>query len=136
MADYTRLAALIGTHQEMALFRRFATLNAKNLLYMQSELVHLEGELANIALEDGCSGDGDKALFQVSLFDLKESSGTSKDLQWRKVLEVREKLKAYSTFRTPRFAERKLTQSCLLFQMMLFYNTLRFKSSRDQITRT
>lgn len=107
MADYTRLAALIGTHQEMALFRRFATLNAKNLLYMQSELVHLEGELANIALEDRCSGDGDKALFQVSLFDLKESSGTSKDLQWRKVLEVREKLKAYSTFRTPHFAERE-----------------------------
>ena len=108
MADYTRLATLIGMHQEMALFRQFATLNAKNLLYMQSELVHLEGELANIALEDECSGDGDKALFRVSLFDLKESSGTSKDLQWRKVLEVREKLKAYSMYTTPRFTERKL----------------------------
>ena len=98
MGNYTRLAALIGSHQELALFRQFAFLNAKNLLYMQSELVHLEGELANIALEDDSSGDGDKTLFQVSLFDLKESSRTRKDLQWRKVLEIREKLKEYSRF--------------------------------------
>lgn len=96
MGDYTRLAALIGAHQELALFRQFGFLNAKNLLYMQSELVHLEGELASIVLEDNCSGDGDKALFQTSLFDLKESSGTEKDLQWRKVMEIREKLKEYS----------------------------------------
>ncbi|KAL9120490.1 MAG: hypothetical protein Q9187_002954 [Circinaria calcarea] len=78
MGDYTRLATLIGSHEELALFRRFAFLNAKNLLYMQSELVHLEGELANIALEDDRSGDDDKALFQGSLFDLKESAGTEK----------------------------------------------------------
>lgn len=96
MGDYTKLAALIGSHEELALFRQFAFLNAKNLLYMQSELVHLEGELANIALEDDRSGDGDKALFQGSLFDLKESAGTEKGLQWTKVLEIREKLKEYS----------------------------------------
>ena len=100
MADYTRLAALIGTHPEMALFRRFTNLNAKNLLYMQSELVHLEAELSNIELENKVSGDCEKVLFQVSLYDMKNSCGTSKDTQWRKVLEVREKLKAYSKSRT------------------------------------
>ena len=81
MADYARLAALIGTHPETALFRQFTILNAKNLLYMQSELVHLEAELSNIELENKISGDRDKASFQVSLFDLKNSSGTSKDTQ-------------------------------------------------------
>lgn len=96
MADYSRLAAAMGNHREMALFRQFSVLNAKNLLYMQSELVHLESELANIAQEDKCSEDSEKTSFHVSLFDLKESCGTSNDLQWKKVLEIREKLKAYS----------------------------------------
>ena len=96
MADYTRLAALIGTYPETAIFRRFTNMNAKALLYMQSELMHLEAELSHIELENKESGDHDKALFQVSLYDMKNSCGTSKDMQWRKVLEIREKLKTYS----------------------------------------
>ena len=63
---------------------------------MQSELVHIEAELSKIELENKISGDRIKASFQVSLFDLKNSSGTSKDTQWRKALEIREKLKIYS----------------------------------------
>ena len=105
MADYTKLASLIGAHEEMALFRRFAILNAKNLLYMQSELVHLGCELDSIELENRCSGDNDKLLFQVSLFDLKSSSGTVKGTQWQKALEIREKLKVYSTWKSILFAE-------------------------------
>ena len=98
MADYSRLAAAMGKHQEMAQFRLFSSLNAKNLLYMQSELMHLECELASIAMEDRYSGDAEKASFHVSAFDLKESLGTSKGLQWEKVLQIRKKLKAYSRF--------------------------------------
>lgn len=96
MADYGRLAALMGNHQELALFRKFAKLNAKNILYMQSELMHLEAELENVELENGGSGDPEKMAFLVSLFDLKDSSGTENDMQWRKVLEIREKLNCYS----------------------------------------
>ena len=96
MANYNKLAALIGTHQEMALFRQFAALNAKNLLYMQSELVHLEAELTSIESEDRCSEDSEKASLQDSVFNLKESSGTTRDLQWRKGLEIREKMNNYS----------------------------------------
>lgn len=98
MDNYHGLATLIGTHSELALFRRFAILNAKNLLYLQSELVHLEDELKFIARKDECSGDGVKQAFKFCLFDLKEASGTDQDLQWRKVLEIREKLKEYSMF--------------------------------------
>ena len=99
MGDYGKLASLMGTYHEMALFRQFAALNAKSLLYMQSELVHLEAELSNIGLEDAYSGDGQKEAFRVSLFKLKRSSGTDKDLQWRKVMEIREKLKEYSMYK-------------------------------------
>ena len=98
MADYTRLAALIGTHRELAIVRHFASLNAKNILYLQAELVHLEAELKDIENENKFSGDAERAAFQVSLFDLKESSDSNKDLQWRKVLEVRNKLREYSGF--------------------------------------
>lgn len=80
----------------MALFRRFAALNAKNLLYMQAELVHLEAELKDIEHNDRCSGQGEKKSFEFSVINLKDSSGTENDLQWRKVLEIRNKLKEYS----------------------------------------
>ena len=96
MADYTRLAHLMGMHQELAVFKQFANLNAKNLLYMQSELVHLEAELSDIELENKRSGDSQKTSFQVSVFELKESVGSAKELQWRKALEMRTKLAEYS----------------------------------------
>lgn len=96
MADYNRLAHLMGMHQELAIFKQFAKLNAKNLLYMQSELTHLEAELSDIELENKYSGDSQKTSFQVSVFELKESVGSAKDLQWRKALEVRTKLAQYS----------------------------------------
>ncbi|KAL8723949.1 MAG: hypothetical protein Q9181_007063, partial [Wetmoreana brouardii] len=96
MASYNKLAALMGQHQEMATFRRFQRLNAKSLLYMQAEILHLEQELDMIELEDKCSADKDRALLHVSVFNLKESSGYPHDVQWSKVLEVRKKLEAYN----------------------------------------
>ena len=98
MADYNKLATLVGAHQELAILRKFGALNAKNILYMQSELVHLQSELNGIEVENGLSGDPEKLAFQISLFNLKDSEGTTKDLQWQKVLEIRDKLKAYSLF--------------------------------------
>ena len=96
MGDYSKLAALIGTHHDLALFRGFATLNVQNILYLQAELAHLEGELANIVLDNRSFPTQETASFQVSLFDLKASSGVGDDTQWQKVLEIRAKLKEYS----------------------------------------
>lgn len=95
MGNYTKLAALIGAHQEMALFRQFAALNVKNLLYMQAELVHLEAELENIAREDRQCGHGEKESYEASVFNLKGSNGA----QWRKALEIRNMLKEYSMYK-------------------------------------
>lgn len=99
MANYNKLADLMGDHQELAIFRRFRKLNAKTLLYMQAEILHLENELKNIELEDSRSKDISCTILHASLFNLKNSSGTSHDTQWRKVLEIREKLKCYSKCR-------------------------------------
>ena len=98
MADYTRLASLISTHNELAIVRHFGVLKAKNLLYLQAELVHLEAELAVIENENKFSGDSERIAFQTSVFDLKESSTSNKALQWQKALEIRSKLKEYSMY--------------------------------------
>ncbi|PVH79058.1 hypothetical protein DL98DRAFT_633031 [Cadophora sp. DSE1049] len=39
---YPKLAELQGTYPQLGIYRRFATLNARNLLYLQAELVDLE----------------------------------------------------------------------------------------------
>lgn len=107
MADYNKLADLVSAHEELAIFRRFGRLNAKNLLYLQADLAHLESELENIELEDKHSEDSEKSAYGNSLFDLRDSEGTCKDLQWRKVLEIRKKLRAYSTLLLDRFADQR-----------------------------
>lgn len=116
MADYSRLSKLIGAHQDLAIFRKFASLNAKNMLYMQAELIHLQAELDNIELANGKSGDVQKAAFQVSLFDLKDSSGTKNDLQWRKAMEIRRNLKAYSPSTSPPLSLGELTKLRHIFR--------------------
>ena len=109
MADYNKLAGLVGSHQELTILRKFGTLNAKNLLYMQSELLHLQSELEGIELENKYSNDTERSAFLTSLFDLKDSDGTSKELQWRKVLEIQGKLKNYSQSINSPFRAGKLT---------------------------
>jgi hypothetical protein len=96
MDGYHKLASLVSDHEELLILRRFATANAKNLLYMQAEILHLEAELHDIALEDH-SGCEKHRNYEYCVFDLKESYGTrGSDAQWRKILELREKLKEYS----------------------------------------
>lgn len=133
MANYDRLADLVGTHRELGLFKRFAKLNAKDILYMQAELIHLEAELERIELENARSGDADKEAFQVSVFDLKESAGTQKDLQWRKALEIREKLKAYSLFFTLILTD-DADHASFCLKMMLSCSSLRSLGSKTRST--
>ncbi|KAE9382079.1 hypothetical protein N431DRAFT_320888 [Stipitochalara longipes BDJ] len=42
---YEKLAHLMSTHQETAIFQRFGFLNTLNTLYLQAELVHLEQKM-------------------------------------------------------------------------------------------
>ncbi|KAL8755121.1 MAG: hypothetical protein Q9184_004894 [Pyrenodesmia sp. 2 TL-2023] len=63
---------------------------------MQAEILHLENELKNIELEDSRSKEMSRSMLHASLFNLKRSSDGCHDTQWRKVLEIREKLKCYN----------------------------------------
>ncbi|KAL8851884.1 MAG: hypothetical protein Q9221_003207 [Calogaya cf. arnoldii] len=96
MANYNKLATLMGEYQELASFKRFQQLNAKSLLYMQAEILHLDSELSGIEREDQRSRDELCSSFHTSVFKLKESYGSAHDMQWRKVLEIREKLERYT----------------------------------------
>ncbi|KAL8670135.1 MAG: hypothetical protein Q9168_005300 [Polycauliona sp. 1 TL-2023] len=80
----------------MTTFRRFQRLNLKSLLGMQAEILHLESELAKVEHEDRQSEDKSRSLLHESAFNLKASCGSPHDTQWKKVLEVRERLEQYN----------------------------------------
>ena len=67
MDGYDKLAAFIAVDHGMTICRRFSTLNAKNLLYLQAELVNLEAELRDIVAQDKLSPDATKRLFPYSV---------------------------------------------------------------------
>ena len=93
---YDKLAVLMARYDKVAIFRQFAALNTKNLLYMQAELVNLEAELGNIVQKDMHSADPGQALYHVSWTALNEPLGNGRPSpQLRKVLEIREKLDKY-----------------------------------------
>lgn len=47
-SGYPRHAALTSRDKAYAIFRRFSTLNARNLLYLQSEIMDLESQLTRV----------------------------------------------------------------------------------------
>ena len=95
--SYSSLAELLGNHDGLAIYRRFATLNAQNLLYLQSELINLEDELKRLVLADSNSNDEQRRSFKSDITALKAAPAHEPEgRQWLKVLEIREKLKEYS----------------------------------------
>lgn len=98
MGSYNKLSKFMGSWPEVAIFRRFAALNAQNLLFLQAELVRLEDDLQCIREEDAQSTDLEKKQSHQSWRSLvlAYKQGQCPNSQWAKVLEIREKLKEYS----------------------------------------
>jgi hypothetical protein len=97
---YTALASWMGKFPEAAVFRRFSALNAKNLLYLQAELIQLE-----IEYETKCAASRQMPNPDGSVFDLQDCSleylksvhsADGGKTQWEIFQEIREKLKDYS----------------------------------------
>ncbi|KAI0975149.1 hypothetical protein F4678DRAFT_318818 [Xylaria arbuscula] len=97
-AGYPRLASLMGAHPEMTAFRRFGSLNALNLLYLQADLIGLENELQKQAEIDAASGHFENSIYDRDWRTLSESAKTEGggSTQWHTVLKVRDKLKEYN----------------------------------------
>jgi hypothetical protein len=95
---YTKLAALMGAHPALANFRRFSALNAKNLLYLQAELIYLENKLQRCVEKDNGSGHVDRILYDTdwqSLFESGTTAGGNGE-QWKTMMRIRGVLKEYS----------------------------------------
>lgn len=94
---YDNLASLIGDYPSLSIYRRFGSLAAKNLLYMQAELVLLEDELKVIA---ECDHEGplgtDLGTSWEGLRNAPENG--ARNLQWQKFLEIRVKITEYCLF--------------------------------------
>lgn len=98
MEGYPRLAVLQGTYPELAIYRRFSILNARNLLYLQAEIVDLEDQLNRYTIEDLNSDETEKKKYSRNWFYLSRlSEGDVHNSQWHTALQIREKLREYST---------------------------------------
>ncbi|KAH0539050.1 hypothetical protein FGG08_004396 [Glutinoglossum americanum] len=95
LGGYPQLANFVSQYPGMAIFRTFARLNAQNLLCMQAEIAQLELDLDMTALEDSQSNDTNRRSFQTYVHRLRTATG-SDSLQWRKLLELRSRLKEYN----------------------------------------
>lgn len=104
LGGYAKIASKMGRSPEFLIFRRFGTLNAQNLLYLQAELTVLEKELGEYALEDEHSANEDRRNYSKDWETLKNShdddaeAGNNKS-QWETMVKVRETLKEYSIYR-------------------------------------
>jgi hypothetical protein len=107
-SGYPKLASFM-VKEGYAIYRQFQELACQDLLYRQSELVHLERELQIIAKHDREAGrDTEEKHYSLDWRKLSTSATrNSPSKQWMKALEVREKLQEYCEF--------YLCQSALLF---------------------
>lgn len=101
-AEYPRLVRKMGEMPEVAIFRRFGTLNAQSLLYMQAELVCLEKKLHRLQSKDAAA-PGRRSRYAINWFWLSNSGDQGDgddddDAQLELVKEIRAKLKEYSKF--------------------------------------
>lgn len=93
---YPQVATLMGEYPEMAMVRRFRGLNARNLLYLQAELVHIEKELLRCEKADANNKEEPMNMFSTNFFFLQKSANQAENKQWKLIEQMREKLKEYS----------------------------------------
>ena len=97
---YRTFAEFIATDDELFVFRRFDRLNARNLLYLQSELIALEKQLSEYDSEDIEDGSKDVILsarcWETLALRAEEHPREAERMDL--VRKVRQTAKMYSTF--------------------------------------
>lgn len=113
---HQRLADFMAEHPANAVFRRFGSLNALNLLYYQAELTELEIDLCKVAKIDRESTDRHRQLYFRSYLLLSQGKTDSNDTasesmaQWKLILKLRSVMKEYSEL-GPRVSILTMTDS-------------------------
>ena len=106
---YPMLAGRTAVLPEIAMYRRFGALNARNLLYLQSDLCCLEEELIELEKADSISSIGKKRKYAVNAYWLntahqKQKDGSLRDGDTRQrdlFLRIRQTLNEYSASSIP-----------------------------------
>jgi len=103
LQGYPKLARFIGERPGFAIFRRFSELNARNLLYLQAELLDVEEELYETEIDD--QRDQDLRQLQFSMRGIHNGraapDGSKARSRWKLYEEQRRLLKEYSELSCP-----------------------------------
>lgn len=99
ICGYPRLAQEMGDAPSIAIVRRFTNLNNESLLYYQAQLVVLEKELRKLQRRDARPSAGNEPEPDPQCSRDWEWLGvwSPECEQWKKVIEIRQILKEYST---------------------------------------
>lgn len=95
VSGYPKIASLMGSHPEMLMVRLFRALNARNLLYLQAELHHIEDQLLKCEQVDTESDDPEVRFYSQDWWSLNNSKGNEHHEQWLLVQKMKEKLREY-----------------------------------------
>ena len=87
---------LLGRDPSLASFRRFGSLNMLNLLSLQAELTLLKRTFEQLSAMDD-QGPGKAAYYSQSFETMLNYPPGERPEQWRLLMEIRAKLKEYST---------------------------------------
>ncbi|KAL8707646.1 MAG: hypothetical protein Q9225_007726 [Loekoesia sp. 1 TL-2023] len=99
---YGHLASKLALDNDLRIFRHFAELNIRNILYLQSELQELELKLQQLDAEaNGNTNEPSKWSKPRSYHYASRTKGTAldgDDAYWNTVLRIRDVLERYSMF--------------------------------------
>lgn len=98
---YHKLAMLMGPNTEVAIFRRFGTLNMFTLLFMQAELMELERQFTSACLDDAASDIGAINEYCSNFVKLRKNDQQENRDQLQMLQTIRQKLQDYSTLSFP-----------------------------------
>lgn len=94
VAGYPALAGKMGQIPQLCNLRGFWALAMRDLLYRQAELTHIERDLVQQEIRDRDSERDERRDFAGDYEQLSSAIG-NKSNQWRKIEEMRTKLKDY-----------------------------------------
>jgi hypothetical protein len=93
---YPQIAELINRIPELAIYRQFRGLNARIILYMQSELTYLEQKLYEVERRDASDPDEFKRRYSKDFYFLMGTAHEPDNDQWRLIKQVEAVLDKYS----------------------------------------
>lgn len=94
--DYNSLSALMGKYNDLSIFRKFSTLNCRNLLLMQAQLAEKQLLLLNIIGDDRTSNVDARKTFPTNFTAMMEDTTEGGRRQREIMLEIRQLLREYS----------------------------------------